>query len=83
MAAAKPHPDDCRELAPDEQTRRLAEAERDYRHERAQLEAELYAARERRDHAIREAAQAGMSYRQIAHATGLSHQRVAQIVAEG
>jgi hypothetical protein len=33
-----------------------------------------------RDCAIREAAQRGMSYRQIAEATGLSHQRIGQIV---
>lgn len=36
-----------------------------------------------RDSAIHEAAERGWSYRQIAEATGLSHQRVGQIVNDG
>jgi hypothetical protein len=35
-----------------------------------------------RDNTIRDAAARGMSYRQIAAATGLSHQRIAQIVKQ-
>ena len=68
------------ELAEDPQTRELALAEREYRHERARLEAALEQAKRRRDEAIRRAAEDGMSYRAIAHALGLSHQRVAQII---
>jgi hypothetical protein len=43
---------------------------------------DLERARVRRDRAIREAAGSGMSLRAIAKRTGLSHQRVHQIVHE-
>lgn len=61
-------------------TAELADAERVYREARTQLEADLGRAREARDDAIRQAVADGMSYRQVAAATELSHSRVAQIV---
>jgi transposase len=49
----------------------------------ARATAELEAAREKRDKLIAKAAADGMSRREIAKATRLSHQRIQQIIEEG
>jgi transposase-like protein len=45
-------------------------------------QAEIVAARQKRNDAIRAMAAAGMSYRAIAQAVGVTHQRIAQIIKE-
>lgn len=60
--------------------KRLTEAELSYRKRRAGLKVELEKARTVRNLAVAEAAAYGLSNREIAHALGVSYQRVHQII---
>jgi DNA invertase Pin-like site-specific DNA recombinase len=51
-----------------------------YRRALREIDDGVRAARERRDASVREAVEAGGSYREVARALGLSHGRVQQIV---
>jgi hypothetical protein len=53
---------------------------RKYERERAKLERQAVKNAQRRDKAIREAASAGLTLREIAELVGLSYQRIGQIV---
>ena len=61
----------------------LADAQRRYEKQAAELGAALERARSERDAAFREAHDEGMTMRAIGEAVGMSHQRVAQIVWGG
>jgi DNA invertase Pin-like site-specific DNA recombinase len=55
----------------------------EYRRGMREIEDGIVQAKLERDRAIRDAVEAGGSYREVARAAGLSHSRVQQIVNEG
>lgn len=65
----------------DQVARNLLKSQAEYAELRAVVYAQLRAAQQKREDAMREAAAAGLSRRTIAHMTGLSHTRVNQILS--
>ena len=55
----------------------------EYRRAMRQVEERVIRVRQERDRRVREAVEAGGSYREVARALGLSHSRVQQIVNQG
>ncbi len=55
----------------------------DYRRAMRGVEEGISRSRQERDRRVREAVEAGASYREVARALGLSHSRIQQIVKEG
>ena len=55
----------------------------EYRRAMREVDESVARARAERDQRVRRAVEAGGSYREVAHALGLSHSRVQQIVNDG